>query len=93
MVHQEAERSSRRDERDVFDGLVINIALDSGRVVCHIIKGKTAYIEAEWPHNGNAMLLAIARAKAYGHHPIPEEDSPAELMPNGRVRIYLEERG
>lgn len=91
-VCRTAERTiSRREETDVLDGLVLNLVLDSGRIVCHVIQDKIGYIEAEWPHNGNAMVLAISRLKAYGWQPIPEQESPAEFMPNGRVRIYLEE--
>lgn len=68
------------------------LRLDEGRINVFIDHAEAdAHIDAHWPHNGGAMMLALNRVASWGYQPIPEEDSPAELLDNGMVRIYLEE--
>lgn len=84
-------RPAPQVRRDPLEGLVIRLQLDEGRIDLLVNKdAEVAYIDATWPCNGNALLLAIQRVKFYGYVPIPEEDSPAEPIGN-RVRIYLME--
>lgn len=82
--------SSRR--RDPLDGLSIHIKLDGGAVVMHIDRvGECAYIDAAWPYSRTSMRLVIERARFYGYSPIPEDESPAEILPNGMTRVWLME--
>lgn len=76
----------------VLNGFSYHVKLDHDRIEVKVCTAtSTAYIDAMWPHNASAMRFILDRLWSWGLQPIPEEDNPAEVQPDGRVRIYLEE--
>lgn len=77
--------------RDPLAGLGFYLRLDEGRILVNIdASTEDAHIDAFWPYNSRAMELAILRAESWGYEPIPEHESPAHLLENGMVRVYLQ---
>lgn len=84
--------AERREENDPIGGLALHLELDHGKVSLYIDRtAERAYIDAVWPYSGTAMRLVIERARFYGYSLIPEDETPAEVLPNGKTRIWLME--